>query len=164
MSFVTSINERFLLDRELSFKTSRCACPQNVSLCHGEYEPPDEVYSEGDYIWTDCADANAKAEVSWNKYYQSDRNNPITSLVLNCNNPRCLSYNSLTNTFKWLVREYTLPIRASMFDITTTPKSTITLPITTTRNDASFFFGHFNCLILVVLTVLVLQLYFSEMF
>lgn len=139
-------------------------CPQNVSLCHGKYEPPDEVYPEGDHIWNRCADPNAKAEVSWNNYYQSDRSNPITSLVLNCNNPRCLSYNSLTNTFNWLVQEYRLPIRASMFDITTTPKSTITLPITATRNYASFFFGHFNCLIFFVLTVLVLQLYFSEMF
>ena len=79
-------------------------CSQNVSLCTSEYKPADEVYPEWDYIVNQCADPNAKAEVSWNTYYLHNRQNPIVKLALNCNNPRYSSASSVKSTFEWLTR------------------------------------------------------------
>jgi hypothetical protein len=139
-------------------------CPQNVSLCNAKYMPADEVFPEEDYIWSECAAPNVKPKVLWKKYYIAKRRNPIDSLELNCNNPTCSLDGPLINTFQWLAREYKLPINVSMFEKTTTSKPTTTSSITTTPNNASFLFGHFNCLISFFLTILVLQLNFSEIF
>jgi hypothetical protein len=100
--------------------------------------------------------------------------------VFDCNIPYCASNNTVLEIFRWLTREYLLPLNTSIRHFTTTTSSPTTTKtstsrlttktttistrrsttrtsirrLTTTRNYASNLFGQLNIVILCFVTVL----------
>jgi hypothetical protein len=159
------------------------ACPQNRSLCYAEYTHENVTYGGLEKIHHRCVNSVAP-KVDWLQLYTPYSQSGLHhNGVLHCNTPNCDSNSAMLETFRWLAREYILPLNVSVLNVTTKPQptrttatttttavsttvsttttttavsTTVSTTLTTTSNYASFLFGHFNSLAACLVIILFL--------
>ncbi len=115
------------------------SCPQNISYCSVAYSRINGTSGGTENIGNGCDNgADHEPILLWlQNYTPLNRDSLIEIGVFDCNIPNCASNNTVIETFRWLTREYVLPLNISKLHFTSPTPSPVTTTTTTSTGGST---------------------------